>query len=127
MDSTNSADHLRRSAQEPEAYADFFDAYFKELLSYLTRQTCDAEAGLDLTAESFAQAYLSRRRFHGTTNGEAAAWLYRIAKRQLSRYFKRGAAERRALRQLGVEGRSSILRASGRSNSWPRSTMSARG
>jgi len=89
--------------RQPEAFGDFFDAHFDDLLRYLTRRTCDAEAGLDLTAESFAQAYLSRHRFRGSTDGEAAAWLYRIAKRQLARYFRKGAAEQRALRRLGLE------------------------
>jgi len=103
MNATNPADQLRRSAREPEAFGDFYDAHFEDLLGYLTRRTCDAETGLDLTAETFAQAYLSRRRFRGLTEGEAAAWLYRIAKRQLARYFKRGAAEQRALRRLGLE------------------------
>ena len=103
MNSTSPADQLRRSAREPEAFGHFYDAHFEDLLRYLTRCTCDAEAGLDLTAESFAQAYLSRRRFRGSTDGEAAAWLYRIAKRQLARYFKLGAAEQRALRRLGLE------------------------
>jgi RNA polymerase sigma factor (sigma-70 family) len=97
------ADHLRRSVHEPNSFGDFYDAYFDDLLSYLTRRTCDAEAGLDLTAESFAQAYLSRRRFRGSTDGEAAAWLYRIAKRQLARYFKKGRAERDACERLGLE------------------------
>src|SRR5262245_40866638 len=97
------ADALRRSVREPEAFGAFYDAYFEDLLRYLTRCTCDAEAGLDLTAESFAQAYLSRHRFRGTTGGEAAGWLYRIAKRQLSRYFKRGRAELKALERLGLE------------------------
>ena len=103
MDSTNPADQLRRSVREPDAFGAFYDAYFDDVLRYLTRCTCDAEAGLDLTAESFAQAYLSRHRFRGSTGGEAAAWLYRIAKRQLARYFKRGKAERRALERLGLE------------------------
>ena len=103
MTSMSSADHLRRSARDPEAFAGFFDAYFDDLLRYLTRRTCDAEASLDLTAESFAQAYLSRHRFRGSTDREAAAWLYRIAKRQLARYFKRGRAEREACERLGLE------------------------
>ena len=103
MHSTNPADQLRRSVRDPEAFGAFYDAYFEGLLRYLTRCTCDAEAGLDLTAESFAQAYLSRHRFRGSTGGEAAAWLYRIAKRQLARYRKRGRAELRALERLGLE------------------------
>jgi RNA polymerase sigma-70 factor, ECF subfamily len=103
MRSESPVDHLRRSAQDPEAFGVFYDAFFADLLSYLTRRTCDAEAGLDLTAESFAQAYLSRHRFRGSSDREAAAWLYRIAKRQLARYFMRGKAERVARERLGLE------------------------
>src|ERR671919_666189 len=103
MHSTNPADLLRRSARDPEAFGGFYDAYFEDLLRFLTRRTCDAEAGLDLTAESFAQAYMSRCGFRGSTDAEAAAWLFRIARRQLARYFKRGAAEQRALQRLGLE------------------------
>jgi RNA polymerase sigma factor (sigma-70 family) len=103
MGTETPADHLRRSIDEPDAFGGFYDAHFEGLLGYLTRRTCDAEAGLDLTAESFAQAFLSRRRFRGTTDPEAAAWLYRIAKRQLARYFKKGKAEREACKRLGLE------------------------
>lgn len=103
MRTTTTADALRQSVQNPDAFGAFFDAYFEDLLRYLTGRTCDADASLDLTAESFAQAYLSRRGFRGTSDGEAAAWLYRIAKRQLARYFRTGEAEQRALRQLGLE------------------------
>ena len=49
------------------------------------------------------QAYLGRRRFRGASDGEAAAWLYAIARRQLSRYFRTARVERRALERLGLE------------------------
>lgn len=58
---------------------------------------------MDLTSETFAQAYMSRHRFRGRTEEQASAWLYRIASRQLSRYFRRSVVERRALRRLGIE------------------------
>ena len=101
MGTERSADLLRRSADEPDAFGGFYDAHFEGVLRYLTRRTCDAEAGLDLTAESFAQAFLSRRRFRGTTDAEAAGWLYRIAKRQLAGYFKKGRSGREACERLG--------------------------
>jgi RNA polymerase sigma factor (sigma-70 family) len=103
MGTESPADQLRRSMDEPDAFGGFYDAHFEGLLRYLTRLTCDAEAGLDLTAESFAQAFLTRRRFRGTTDAEAAGWLYRIAKRQLARYFKKGKAEQEARKRLGLE------------------------
>ncbi len=102
MGTERSADHLQRSVEEPDAFAGFYDIHFEGLLRYLTRRTGDAEAGLDLTAECFAQAFVSRRRFRGTTDAEAAGWLYRIAKRQLARYFKKGSAEREACERLGL-------------------------
>jgi hypothetical protein len=63
MATERSADHLRRSADEPDAFGGSYDAHFEGLLRYVTRRTCDADAGFDLTAETFAQAFLSRECF----------------------------------------------------------------
>jgi len=73
------------------------------LLVFLVRRTADTEVALDLWAETFAQAVASRRRYRGTTEGEAAAWLYTIAKRQLALYYRKGKAEQRAMHKLGLE------------------------
>jgi RNA polymerase sigma-70 factor (ECF subfamily) len=74
-----------------------------DLLLFLVRRTADAEVALDLWAETFAQAVAGHHRFRGTTEGEAAAWLYSIARHQLALYLRRGTAERRALERLGLE------------------------
>lgn len=58
---------------------------------------------MDLVGETFAQAFVGRRRFRGHTTEEEAAFLYGIARRLLWRYFRRGRAERTALGRLGVE------------------------
>jgi RNA polymerase sigma-70 factor (ECF subfamily) len=73
------------------------------LLVFLVRRTADTEVALDLWAETFAQAVASRRRYRGTTEAEAAGWLYTIAKRQLALYYRRGKAEQRAMHKLGLE------------------------
>ena len=73
------------------------------LLVFLVRRTADTEVALDLWAETFAQAVASRRRYRGTTEAEAAASLYTIAKRQLALYYRRGKAEQRAMAKLGLE------------------------
>jgi RNA polymerase sigma factor (sigma-70 family) len=75
----------------------------EELLTFIVRRTSDTEVALDLWAETFAQALASRGRYRGATDVEAGAWLYGIARRQLSRYYRRGSAERRAMRRLGIE------------------------
>jgi RNA polymerase sigma factor (sigma-70 family) len=74
-----------------------------ELLQFLVRRTGDTEVAADLWGETFAQALASRGRFRGTDREQARAWLYTIARRQLSRYYRRGKAERRAMQRLGIE------------------------
>ena len=73
------------------------------LLVFLVLRTADTEVALDLWAETFAQALAGHRRYRGKTEAEAAAWLYTIAKRQLALYYRKGKAERKSLRKLGLE------------------------
>jgi RNA polymerase sigma factor (sigma-70 family) len=85
---------------------DFAELYRREsemVLLFCARRVLDAETALDLTAETFAQAFRGRRSFRGTTEPEARAWLLTIARRQIARYLKRGALDRRAVARLGVQ------------------------
>jgi RNA polymerase sigma factor (sigma-70 family) len=75
----------------------------QDLVVFFARRTYDAEVAADLMAETFAKAYLGRRRFRGSTEEEARAWLFGIARRRFAMYVRRGKAERRALRRLGLE------------------------
>jgi RNA polymerase sigma factor (sigma-70 family) len=75
----------------------------QDVVVFFARRTYDAEAAADLMAETFAKAYLGRRRFRGSTEDEARAWLFGIARRRFAMYVRRGKAERRALRRLGLE------------------------
>jgi RNA polymerase sigma-70 factor (ECF subfamily) len=75
----------------------------QDLVVFFARRTYDADAAADLMAETFAKAYLGRRRFRGSTEEEARAWLFGIARRRFAMYVRRGKAERRALRRLGLE------------------------
>jgi RNA polymerase sigma factor (sigma-70 family) len=103
MGSETAVEALRRSSREPEAFVGFYDWHAQRLLAYFARRVYDADVALELTAESFAQAYIGRRRFRGSTDGAAAAWLYTIARRQLSRYFRTATVRRKALERLGLE------------------------
>ena len=86
-----------------QAFTAFYREHAESLLIWFARQTLDTEAALDLTSETFAQAFLGRRRFKGRDAGLAGGWLYGIARHQLSRYWRRGQAESRAMRRLGLE------------------------
>jgi RNA polymerase sigma-70 factor, ECF subfamily len=76
---------------DPGAFSVFYREHARMLLVFFTRRTFDAEAALDLTAETFAAAFASRRSFRGASDQEAGGWLFAIARRQLVRYFEAGA------------------------------------
>jgi RNA polymerase sigma factor (sigma-70 family) len=97
------ASKLRRATQEPAAFSDFYAAHSPQLLAFFTRRTFEVEAARDLTAETFAQAFEHRRRFRGMTDAEAGAWLYGIARHQLSRYARTGVVARKAVNRLGIQ------------------------
>jgi RNA polymerase sigma-70 factor, ECF subfamily len=82
-----------------------FDRHAEALLAFFVRRTYAPEVGMDLLAETFAAAFADRRRFRGGDEDAARAWVYGIARHQLSDYFRRGRVERRALARLGVERR----------------------
>lgn len=103
MSSEHPSEALRRSATDPEAFAGFYDAHAQSLLAYHARRVYDAETALDLTAEVFARAFRARARFRGSTDAQAAAWLYTIAKRELARYFKKGRTQLKAVSRLGMQ------------------------
>jgi RNA polymerase sigma factor (sigma-70 family) len=86
-----------------EAFGSLYERHSEQLLVFFVRRVYEPEVALDLTAETFAQALLHRRKFRGVSEQEAVAWIYGIAKNQLRRYFRTSAAERRALAKLGVE------------------------
>jgi RNA polymerase sigma-70 factor (ECF subfamily) len=72
------------------------------VLQYFARRVFDVETAADLTAETFAVAYERRRAFHdmGRPGG---AWLFGIAAKELSHFFRRREVELRAAGRLGLE------------------------
>jgi RNA polymerase sigma-70 factor (ECF subfamily) len=72
------------------------------MLVYFLRRAAPAEVAADLTAEVFAAALSSSRRFRpGRT--PALAWLYGIAHNKLGSSLARGRVEDRARRRLAAE------------------------
>jgi len=93
----------RHALHMPAGFSDAYRRHARSILIFLARRTYDPEIALDLTAETFAQAFAGRRRFRGTTDEDVAGWLFGNARHVLSRYLRRGKAEGRALRRLGVD------------------------
>jgi RNA polymerase sigma-70 factor (ECF subfamily) len=87
---------------DPDAFAELYDRHAPQLLRWFTRRTTSLDMAADLTAETFAQAYLSRAKYD-PERGEPGAWLFGIARHVLSRSLRRRGIEDRARRRLGVE------------------------
>lgn len=87
---------------QPDAFIALYERDAEAVLVFLTRRTLDAEVALDLTAETFAQAWRGWSGVRINSSEEVRAWLFTIARRQLGRYLRRGQVECRALRRMGV-------------------------
>ena len=87
---------------DPEDFGLFYDRYVDMLLGYFARRVGDAETAADLTAETFAAALVARKRFRRAAT-PAVAWLFGIAQHKLADYRRRGAAEDRMRRRLGMD------------------------
>jgi RNA polymerase sigma-70 factor (ECF subfamily) len=90
-------------ALDPDDLARLYRAHAAELLRFFARRTLQPEVAVDLVGETFARAFANRARYRGREDREALAWIYGIARHELSMYFRRGIVERRALTRLGVE------------------------
>jgi RNA polymerase sigma-70 factor (ECF subfamily) len=80
----------------------FYRRHVDAILHYHARSTGNAEAAADLTAETFAAALEAKHRF-SPGGPPARAWLFGIAVKKLADYRRRGYAEDRARRRLGME------------------------
>jgi RNA polymerase sigma-70 factor (ECF subfamily) len=90
------------AAGDTASFELFYRRHFQRLLGFFARRTHDAELAADLTAETFAAALQSRHRY-SPEKGSADAWLFSIAFRKLADAQRRGYAEDRARRRLGME------------------------
>jgi RNA polymerase sigma-70 factor (ECF subfamily) len=94
-------DLLVASVGDEEAFAAFYRRHARPLVGFFMRRTGSAELAADLTAETFAAALASRRRFD-PAKGPATGWLYGIARHKLARTLRHGRVEDRARRALNM-------------------------
>ncbi len=79
----------------------FYDRFERDVLAFFVRATGRAELAADLAAEVFAQALASLGGYRPEL-GSARAWLFGIARHELSDAWRRGQVEDRARRRLGM-------------------------
>ena len=103
MTTTTDAQLLARAATDPCAFRELYDRYAARIHGYLRRCTGDDQAAYDLTAETFAEAWLHRDRFRDERDGDAGPWLFAIARHKLLMSVRSAAIERRASERLALD------------------------
>jgi RNA polymerase sigma-70 factor (ECF subfamily) len=102
MGTTAPTDEALLARGDPAAFERFYVMHVETLLGFFARRTRDPELAADLTAETFAAALAGCRRYRPEA-GPASAWLYGIAMHKLTDAQRRGFAEKRARRRMGME------------------------
>jgi len=96
---------LTAARDDPEAFHALYERYAESVLGYFVRRTRDVDSAHDLTAETFAQAWIVRARFRDEAGGSAGPWLFGIARNVLLMSVRRGRLERQASERLGIRER----------------------
>nr|WP_189238642.1 RNA polymerase sigma factor [Planomonospora parontospora] len=95
------AEVIRRSLEEPEAFALLFDRYAPEIHRYAVRRLGDSLAD-DVVADTFLAAFRRRDRYD-LTRPDARPWLYGIAGNLIGRHRRVEIRSYRALARTGVD------------------------
>jgi RNA polymerase sigma-70 factor (ECF subfamily) len=96
------AELLRAARHDPQAFRELYERYATWMRSWFLRHTGSESAALDLTAETFAQAFGAARRFRDEAGGSAAPWLFGIGRNLLRQYHKHNRIETAARERLGI-------------------------
>lgn len=98
---------LIEARQNPDAFGDFFDRHYDEVLRYFAVRIRSPETAADLCSETLTAALSGIVRFD-PERGQARQWLYGIAHNKLSRYWRdlrvtRDARDRLGIREIEVD------------------------
>ena len=85
---------------DPDAFAEIYDRHVGQILTWSSVRVGDY--GADLTAEVFATAWQSRKRFRDEHEGTALPWLYGIAHNVFRSSLRKRRVEYSARERLGL-------------------------
>ena len=99
---TSDAELIHASRSNAGAFRQLYDRYAERVYRFHLGRSRNADAAHDLTAETFAQAWLGRARFRDEAGGSAGPWLFAIAHHVLSASVRRRRVELEACTRLGI-------------------------
>src|SRR4029077_7781606 len=80
---------FRDTDRTSAAFRILYDRHAGRIHGFLLKRTRDPDAAIDLTAETFAQAWVSRDRYVDHDEGTIAPWLFGIARHVLASSVRR--------------------------------------
>lgn len=101
-DERSDARLLKESGRDAAAFGVFYDRHVHRVAGHFARRTADPALTADLTSETFAEAFASRRRYRDTGD-PATAWLFTIAARQFNEYLRKERVSTKYRGRLGVD------------------------
>ena len=107
LDELPDAELLRRSRRSSAAFRVVYDRHAARLHAFLNRRTGDPATAFALTAETFAEAWLSRDRFTDRGDG-AAPWLFGIARNVLAASVRDASVRRDSRRRVGLDAATDV-------------------
>jgi RNA polymerase sigma-70 factor, ECF subfamily len=96
------AELLAAAGEDATAFRELYDRYCERIHRFHLGRARDRDAALDLTAETFAQAWFSRGRFRDLADGSVGPWLYAIARHVVIASVRKRRLEERARTELGL-------------------------
>lgn len=99
-DDRTDAELMDAAGEDASAFTELYNRHISTVHAWFRRRLDWAAS--DLTAETFAQAWLSRRSFRDESSGSALPWLFGIARNVARESARKDAVETRARRRLGL-------------------------
>jgi RNA polymerase sigma-70 factor (ECF subfamily) len=94
------AELIAEARKSPAAFGEVYSRHVDAVYAWFARRI--AWAAADLTAETFAEAWLERRRFRDLRDGSALPWLLGIARNILAESVRRDRIATAARERLGL-------------------------
>jgi RNA polymerase sigma-70 factor (ECF subfamily) len=103
LETASDADLLRDARRSSAAFRILYDRHARRIHAFHLRRTGEDAAAVELTAETFAQAWLSRDRYVDQGEGTIAPWLFGIARHVVAASVRRRSLDRVARERLHLE------------------------
>jgi len=97
---------LKRSKRDADAFHEIYSRYVVTIDGWLRQRSADGHVAAELTAETFAQAWYSRKRFKDTGEASVIRWLFGIARNVMLTYNHKEKVHTSATSRLRMELRS---------------------